>query len=75
VFRVAVKVAHAVEAAYAPDGFTILQANKPAGFQTVPHFHLHVLPRHQGDGVALEWPAKNPPPEELQELAAKISIV
>ena len=74
VFRVAARVGRAVEAAFGPDGFTILQANKPVGFQTVPHFHLHVLPRHRDDGVALAWPAKNPPPEELQALAARISV-
>ena len=51
---------------------TILQANRPAGWQTVGHFHVHVLPRNADDGVGLTWPAKNPPPERLQELAAQV---
>src|SRR3546814_15288792 len=46
-FRTAARVARAVEAAFAPAGITILQANKPAGWQTVPPVHLHVLPRHE----------------------------
>lgn len=73
-FRTANRVAKAVDKTFAPEGFTLLQANKPAGFQTVPHVHLHVLPRHADDGVALTWPAKNPPAEELQALAGKIEV-
>ena len=73
-FRTAAKVARAVNRAFLPAGLTILQANKAAGWQTVPHVHLHVLPRHANDGVNLTWPTKNPPMNELQSLAEKISI-
>lgn len=72
VFRMAVRVARRVQAAFAPAGITVLQANGAAGFQTVPHFHLHVLPRHADDGVALTWPRKDPPFEQLQALARRI---
>ena len=74
-FRVAHKVAKAVESEFQPAGLTILQANRPAGWQTVPHVHLHVLPRHEGDGVGLEWPRKSPLPEDLQALAARIWVI
>jgi histidine triad (HIT) family protein len=73
-FRTAARVARAVERAFKPEGITVLQANKPAGWQTVPHVHLHVLPRHRGDGVELVWPRKNPPLAELQALAARIEV-
>jgi histidine triad (HIT) family protein len=73
-FRTAAKVARAVEAAFRPDGLTILQANRPAGWQTVPHVHLHVLPRHKDDGVTITWPRKNPSLDDLKALAAKIRI-
>ncbi|WP_431859590.1 HIT family protein [Azospirillum sp.] len=73
-FRTAHKVARAVQAAFEPAGLTILQANRPAGWQTVPHVHLHVLPRHEGDGVGLEWPRKGPPLDTLKELAARIQV-
>ncbi|MDP1611818.1 MAG: HIT family protein [Sulfuritalea sp.] len=68
------RIARAVQQAFAPDGMTILQANKAAGWQTVPHLHLHVLPRHAGDGVDLTWPRKEPGLEQLRELAAKIRL-
>ena len=73
-FQTAAKVARALDKAFSPDGFTILQANKAAGWKTVPHVHLHVLPRYASDGVALTWPKKNPPIDELRAIAARISV-
>ncbi len=71
-FRTARRVARAVKLAFEPEGLTILQANGKAGWQTVPHFHMHVLPRSFDDGVTITWPAKNPPAEQLAEYAARI---
>jgi histidine triad (HIT) family protein len=72
VFRAASRVARAIRSVFAPPGLSVYQANgKPAG-QTVLHFHLHLVPRHEGDGMALTWPVKNPPRETLEQNAAKI---
>ena len=71
---VAHRIARALQAAFTPAGMTILQANKAAGWQTVPHLHLHVLPRHADDGVLLTWPRKDPGIEMLRELAARIRL-
>lgn len=68
------RIARAVQAEFKPEGITLLQANKPAGWQTVPHVHMHVLPRHAGDGVELTWPRKSPGMEVLMELAARIRL-
>lgn len=73
-FRAAAKIARAVDAAFAPEGITILQANKTAGWQTVPHVHLHVLPRHKDDGITITWPRKDPPLEKLKAHAARIKV-
>jgi histidine triad (HIT) family protein len=70
--RAARRLALAVQAAFAPEGITVLQANRPAGWQTVPHLHLHVLPRYSGDGVELTWPRKEPGIDRLRELAAQV---
>ncbi len=72
--KLARRIAIAVEREFAADGVTILQANRVAGWQTVPHLHLHVLPRVDGDAVTLGWPRRNPPIERLQELAARIRL-
>ncbi len=73
-FAVAHRVARAVQAAFAPEGMTLLQTNRPAGWQTVPHVHVHVLPRHAGDGAELVWPRKDPPLDELRALAARLLL-
>ncbi len=49
------RVAGAVEAALSPDGINIVQANGPGAAQSVFHFHVHVLPRTNGDGLKLNW--------------------
>ena len=71
--RAARRIAIAMQAAFSPAGITVLQANRPAGWQTVPHLHLHVLPRHAGDGVELTWPRQEPGIERLRELAARLA--
>ncbi len=73
-FAAAHRIARAVERAFQPAGLTLLQANRAAGWQTVPHLHLHILPRHADDGVTLGWPRKNPPMDTLRELAARIVL-
>ena len=72
VMQTAQRVAQAVRAAFDPPGLTLLQANGREGDQTVFHFHLHVVPRHAQDGVALTWPRKEPPAEVLQGYAARL---
>ena len=72
VARAVLRISRALKKAFAPEGLSIYQANgKPAG-QTVFHYHVHVLPRHAGDGMELVWPVKNPPREQLEEYARKI---
>lgn len=72
VMQTAQRVALAIRAAFDPPGLTLLQANGKEGDQTVFHFHLHVVPRHEGDGIALSWPRKDPPGEVLQAYAKQL---
>lgn len=74
VFQTAARVARAVKRAYSPQGVTLYQANGPAAGQTVFHFHLHLVPRYDMDGMNLSWPAKNPPRDQLEADAAKIRL-
>lgn len=73
-FAVAHRIARAVQAAFKPEGMTLLQTNKPAGWQTVPHVHIHVLPRYLGDGAELVWPRKEPGLEKLRVYAEQIKL-
>ena len=49
------KVAGALRKALSPDGLNVLQANGAAAFQSVAHFHLHLIPRWTGDGKGFDW--------------------
>ena len=66
------RIAHAVRLAFNPPGLTLLQANGKASDQTVRHVHLHVVPRHENDGIALSWPRNDPPYEQLQAHALRL---
>src|SRR5216110_3406400 len=49
------RVAVAIQGALKPDGLNLLQANGAAAFQSVPHFHLHLIPRWTNDGKGFDW--------------------
>lgn len=51
VMRTAIRVARAVKKALAPDGVNLFQTNEPAAFQSVFHFHMHIIPRWWDDGI------------------------
>jgi len=55
VARVVTKVARAVSDVLHPGGISLVQANGALAGQTVPHVHVHVLPRRAGDGLLLNW--------------------
>ncbi|MFQ5897820.1 MAG: HIT family protein [Candidatus Methylomirabilia bacterium] len=48
-------VADAIRQAVHPDGMNLLQANGEAAFQSVPHFHIHLIPRWNNDGKGFDW--------------------
>jgi len=72
VMQTAQRVARAVQATFDPPGLTLLQANGREGDQTVFHFHMHVVPRHGNDGIALSWPRKEPGAQVLQGYAQQL---
>lgn len=66
------RVALALKRALAPDGLNLLQANGAAAFQSVPHFHLHLVPRWTGDGKGFDWPLVPGDRVRIQGIAEKI---
>jgi len=50
-----VKVARAVNDELRPGGLSVLQANGALAGQTVPHVHVHVLPRRADDNLLINW--------------------
>ena len=73
VARLVVRVARAVQASLQPPGLSLVQANGGAANQTVPHLHIHVLPRRSNDGLLLNWPRTSPrDPGCLADVAERI---
>ena len=49
------RVARVLEKTLSPDGLNLVQCNGAAAAQSVFHFHMHVLPRKNGDDLKLNW--------------------
>jgi len=62
----------AIRTALHPDGLNLLQANGAAAFQSVAHFHIHLLPRFTGDGKGFDWPMVAGDRGRIQATADKI---
>ncbi len=67
------RVARAIMDALHPDGLNIVQNNGVASGQTVPHYHVHIIPRWEGDHALSHWKPGSITSEELRELAVTIS--
>ncbi len=72
VMRAAVRVARAIKAALQPDGVNLMQASGPAAFQSVFHFHFHVVPRWWDDSLKLPWRPTPGAPSVIQAAASRI---
>ena len=72
-FTTAQRIAAAQMNAFGADGVNIMQNNGKAAGQEVPHLHVHVIPRFDGDGHHWNWSAKTYDDfEEMNALAAKL---
>jgi histidine triad (HIT) family protein len=54
------------------DGVNVLNASEPAAWQSVFHFHMHVIPRYDDDPLELPVHPRQAEPDELAAVAAEI---
>lgn len=54
------------------DGYNLVQNNGAAAGQTVFHFHIHLIPRYEGDSVGLLWKMGELTEEDKEEILSKI---
>ena len=66
------KIADAVARTLHPGGLNLVQCNGPAAAQSVMHFHVHVLPRVEDDGLSMNWGLKLGDIEAIGKLAERI---
>ncbi len=66
--KMAVKLTDALQC----DGLNVVQNNGEAAGQTVHHFHMHLIPRYEGDGVGITWKPGELSDEDREEILTKI---
>jgi histidine triad (HIT) family protein len=72
--RTVLRVAHAVRAVFRPDGLNVIQSSGAAATQTVPHLHVHVVPRFADDRMGAIWPSPaDESPAVLDDAANRLS--
>jgi histidine triad (HIT) family protein len=55
------------------DGVNLVNSCGGAAWQTVFHFHIHVIPRYEGDPLRLPWVPAPGDPEEIAAAAAQLN--
>lgn len=53
------------------DGVNLLNASGESAGQSVPHFHMHIIPRRKNDGIDA-WPAFEGASEEIADIWNKV---
>jgi histidine triad (HIT) family protein len=66
------RLAESMKQTLAPAGFNLINACGRAAWQTVFHFHLHVIPRYEDDPLELPWVPSAGDPQEIAATAARI---
>lgn len=73
-FRLAVKVAKNMKNVLGFEALNVVQNNGSLAGQTVHHFHLHLIPRYEGDKVNIKWEQLDLTDEQIAEMKAKLSM-
>lgn len=66
------RLARRAKRALGADGVNLVNACGEVAFQTVFHFHIHVVPRYRGDPLKLPWVPTEGDPDEIAAAAAKL---
>jgi histidine triad (HIT) family protein len=74
IMECAIRLCQSINNSLKPTGLNLIQANGESGGQTIDHFHLHIVPRYENDGVILKFGHGSQPADknELTNTAAAI---
>lgn len=74
VFQVAVKVAKAMKETLGCEGLNIVQNNGEIAGQTVFHFHMHLIPRYDGEKTIIDWDHKEFSDDEMKAICNEMKL-
>jgi len=66
------RLAARMEETLEPAGFNLINACRAPAWQTVFHFHMHVVPRYEDDPLKLPWIPRGAEPDAIAATAARI---
>ena len=74
IFDLSQRVAIKIKETYNIDGLNLLQNNGASAGQQINHFHIHVMPRYDLDGIVMQGKPIDPSEAEFNEVAAKLKL-
>lgn len=73
VARTAQRMAGRIVERLGADGVNVIQNSGAAAWQSVLHYHVHVVPRYQDDPLRLPWTPAPGDPDEIAAVAKELS--
>src|ERR1700730_10012549 len=67
------RLAHRMKERLTTDGVNLVNSCGAAAWQTLFHFHMHVIPRYMGDPLRLPWIPAPGDPEEIAAAARQLN--
>jgi len=74
IFDLSQRAAVKIKETYNIDGLNLLQNNGASAGQQINHFHIHVMPRYDLDGIVMQGKPIDPSEAEFDEVAAKLKL-
>ena len=56
------------------DGYNVLQNNGEVAGQTVFHFHMHLIPRYDGEKTIIDWDHKEFSDDEMKAICNEMKL-
>ncbi len=71
-YTLAARLAKAMQEVLGFSDMNILQNNGTIAGQTVFHFHIHLIPRREGDGINVTWTPTEPTDAEIAAVQTRL---
>lgn len=72
-FKLAVKVSKVMKDVLGFENMNVLQNNGEVAGQSVFHFHMHLIPRYENDGINIKWNPTEPTDEDIEAVRIKLA--
>lgn len=73
-FTLATKIAREMKQTLGFEHMNVMQNNGTVAGQTVYHFHLHLIPRYENDGITITYQPMNLTDEQISDMRKKLEL-